>query len=498
MSRKLPLGTYSPHLLPFCQLGLSESQQRWHGLIVGKSGAGKSKLLQHLFQSQVYASLKHTTRLGQYSRHGATVLEPHHDLSFDILSTLVASGFYRRQPDAYQRVVYIDFGQSWYVPFNVLAGDGDPHEKASLCLDAILRVFPELQVAPLFTELFLSGLVVLIENKLPITYLQRLFSDPAFRREALKRVPGDELVQLTFRNFEALGRDQTEAAGSTLRRAFALSFNATTRLSLGQPENKLPLRRFMDEGRFLIFNLGGIRDELSRKIIGAMLMVQLEQAALSRTDLLPQDRVPHTLMVDEWPVFAATEDSLGHILSQARKFSLNIYLACQSLSQISGKRLSGAFENCKLGVFFALGHDSAELSSRQIGDLDPYTVKEVPGDAFDPAPSDLRSPTSHDQYLPLLEQIQVWTNELKGLSPRYCYAKLDTAKPIKLRTMPIPQPKVDKDELDQVLATYRQLYQRSKPEAEKAMQSLRLPEVPERDDVPSSSFGSVFDWNEED
>jgi type IV secretory pathway TraG/TraD family ATPase VirD4 len=390
-------------------------------------------------------------------------------------------------------VVYIDFGADWYVPFNVLSGEGDPHQRASLCLDAILRVFPELQTAPLFTELFLSGLVVLIRNRLPITYLQRLLSDSDFRRECLKRVEGDELVQLTFRNFEALGRDQIEAAGSTLRRAFQLSFNATTRLSLGQPDNKLPLRRFMDEGRFMIFNLGGIRDDLSRRIIGAMLMVQLEQAALSRTDQLPSERTPHSILVDEWPVFAATEDSLGHILSQARKFGLNIYLACQSLSQISNKRLSGAFENCKLGVFFALGHDSAELSSRQIGEIDPFTIKEAAG-AED---GDTRSPITHDQYLPLMEQIQIWTNELKQLDPRYCYVKADTGRPIKIRTCSVPEAKVEKEEVEQVLATYRQLYQRSKDQAEEAMQSLTLPEVPARDDVPSSILGSAFDWEAE-
>ena len=59
-------------------------------------------------------------------------------------------------------------------------------------------------------------------------------------------------------------------------------------------------------------------------------------------------------------------------------------------------------------------------------------------------------------------------------------------------------PKVDKDELDQVLSTYRQLYQRPRAEAELVMQSLRLPDVPQRDDVPVGTFGSVFDWDSED
>jgi hypothetical protein len=145
----LELGTHSPHL-PFTGLRLSVAEQRFHGLIVGKSGAGKSKLLQHMMLSHIRRSLRETRGVGRYSQHGATVLEPHHDLSYDILSSLVASGFYKR-PDAYDRVVYIDFGQDWYLPFNVLAGEGDPHERASLCLDAMLRVFPELAHAPFFT-----------------------------------------------------------------------------------------------------------------------------------------------------------------------------------------------------------------------------------------------------------------------------------------------------------------------------------------------------------
>jgi hypothetical protein len=153
--------------------------------------------------------------------------------------------------------------------------------------------------------------------------------------------------------------------------------------------------------------------------------------------------------------------------------------------------LSGAFENCKLGVFFALGHDSAELSSRQIGDLDVFALKEAsaPSDA-----GDARSPTSHDQYLPLLEQIQVWTNELKNLSPRYCYAKIDTAKPIKLRTPLVPSPRVDQDELARVLATYRQLYQRSRAEADATMARLNLAAVPGRDDITPDHPTSAFAW----
>jgi hypothetical protein len=57
MSKKLLLGTFSPHLAPFCQVGLSEAQQRWHGLVVGKSGAGKSRFLQSVALGYIQQSL---------------------------------------------------------------------------------------------------------------------------------------------------------------------------------------------------------------------------------------------------------------------------------------------------------------------------------------------------------------------------------------------------------------------------------------------------------
>jgi len=105
----------------------------------------------------------------------------------------------------------------------------------------------------------------------------------------------------------------------------------------------------------------------------------LEQAALSRTDLTPaQRRRPYTVLVDEWPSFAAQDDTIGTILSQTRKFNLRLYLAAQSTCQITSERLNGALENCRLNVVFGLGRDSAVHQSRHIGWVDPMVLKEAP------------------------------------------------------------------------------------------------------------------------
>ena len=440
------LGSTAPPL-PFPRLWLNRADQAHHATIWGRTGSGKSKLLQSVF-------LQHF-RQG----HGVGLIEPHHDLSFDCLASLVASGFFRKQ-GAYDQLVYLDWGNGDYVPFNVLAGRGTPQTVALNALEAMLRVWPELVDAPLFQTLFLSSMIVLIENRLPITFLYRLLSELSFRRRCLARVQ-NPLVQQSFASFERLGRDQVQAAGSTLRRAFLLSFSPDAQFSLGQPENWLDFRQIMDAGKGLIINLGNINDAETKKLLGALLMVQLEQAALGRSNLLPQDRRPFTLLVDEWSAFAAHEGTIETILSQARKYKLSLYLAAQSLAQVGSKRLSGALENCRISIVFGVGRDSAEIEAKHLGQADAFALKEA-----------ALTETQHALYQSTVEQFEAWTQELQHLSPRLAYVKLHDRPARKIRTLAVPESRPDPSELAEVLAEYRRRTQRTESEARMAVATL--------------------------
>lgn len=443
------LGTTAPPF-PFPQFRLDSEAQRYHATIWGRTGSGKSKLLQSIF-------LQHLNK-----KHGVGLIEPHHDLSFDTLTYLVGKGFFKNE-DSFDRLIYLDWGNGSFVPFNILAEDGrtDPHSRALNALEAFFRVWPELREgAPLFQTTFLSSLMCLIANDLPITFLYQLLADGDFRKQCLERVT-DPLVHQTFDSFEKLGRDQVQAAGSTLRRAFLLSFSPLARLTLGQPQNWLNFRQIMDSGKSIIINLGNINDHETRKLLGAMLMVQLEQAALSRTDLLPSQRTPFTALVDEWPSFCSQGPTISTILSQTRKFNLRLYLSGQSLSQVSSDRLTGALENCRLQVVFGLGRDSAELTSKHIGKADPFAIKE-----------EALTPTQHSQYLAIAEQFEAWTQELQNLSPRLAYVKLHDRPAAKIKTLSVPEVEVDPDQLHEVLETYKSRYQRTQAEAEEAIAGL--------------------------
>jgi hypothetical protein len=440
-----PFADFFNHLLPF-QCRLAEKEQAYHAAIFGASGSGKSKLLQSIF-------LQHLLK-----GHGVGLIDPHADLALDILKSLIASGYFRKQ-GAFDRLIFLDFSNGASVPFNILNQRYDAHTTALNALEGMIRVWPELDQAPLFQTLFLAAVTALIACRLPITpYLYHILTDGQFRQACLLRVT-DPLIHQTFTNYyEKLGREQAQAAGSTLRRAFLLSFSPVIRNSLGQPDNWLDFRQLMNSGKSIIISLGGLEDE-TKRLLGATLMVAIEQASLSRTDIA--ERRPYTMLVDEWASFSAQDKTIATILSQCRKFGLRLYLAAQSLSQVSSSRLSGALENCKLMIAFALGRQSAEIQAKQIGFADPFAIKEAP-----------QTETQHSQYQSITDQFERWNQELMNLPTRCCYVKVSGKDAVRITSKNVRQPKVDPQELAAVLGEYKRRYQRNEHQAKVALKGV--------------------------
>jgi DNA helicase HerA-like ATPase len=124
-----PFADLFNYLLPF-QCRLSEKEQAYHAAIFGASGSGKSKLLQSVF-------LQHLAK-----GHGVGLIDPHADLALDILKSLTASGFFRKE-DAFDKLIFLDFANGSFVPFNVLNQSYDAHTTALNALEGMIRVWPE-------------------------------------------------------------------------------------------------------------------------------------------------------------------------------------------------------------------------------------------------------------------------------------------------------------------------------------------------------------------
>jgi len=451
---ELVLGTYPgpgrQGLLPY---GLTPTQQAYHSLLWGSTGTGKSKLLEGIFLQLL--------NKGQ----GVALIDPHADLALGCVSYLAAKGYFKRA-DAFERLVYVDFTPKSHLPFNVLSSRQDPHTTALNALEALVRTWPDLETAPLFRTLFLSCAIVLIANKLPLTAINALLLDRDFRHSLLGAVD-DPLVLQVMRFMDRGGASQ---AGSTLRRAFLLSFSPITRGCLGQTENWLDLRGLMDAGKSLIVNLGSVPDPVTKRLLGSLLLVAIEQAALSRTDLSPAQRRPFWCLVDEWPSFAATsEETIEHILAQARKFNLRLWLAAQSLSQVDGRRLHGALENCRLSVTFRLGADSSRIQAHSLATIDPYRIKQA-----------ARTIGGRDQYMSTSEQLEEWVQAILTLPPRTAFVRAHGAKPVRIQTLSVDDPPLEAGELDAILGEYRRRYQRPSSQVSRAQErSFPRPPLPE-------------------
>lgn len=178
----------------------------------------------------------------------------------------------------------------------------------------------------------------------------------------------------------------------------------------------------MDSGTSLIANLGSIPDPVTRRLVGALLLVQIEQAALSRSDLPESARRPWMCLVDEWPVLSATSgETLGEILSQTRKYGLRLHLAAQSLAQVDSDRLSGALENCRMSTTFRLGHASARVRAAQLVASEP------------PPPAPYRAP--HSRPPSTAEQVATWTSALTQLPPRRAILQLGEGRARAITTL---------------------------------------------------------------
>jgi type IV secretory pathway TraG/TraD family ATPase VirD4 len=213
----------------------------------------------------------------------------------------------------------------------------------------------------------------------------------------------------------------------------------------------------MNSGKSIIISLGGLEDE-TKRLIGAMVMVAIEQAALSRKDIA--ERRDFTLLVDEWGSFTAQERTISTILSQCRKFNLHLWLAGQSLSQVSSNRLSGALENCRLMIAFALGRASAEIQAKQIGFADPFAIKEEP-----------TTQTQHSQYQSITDQFESWNQELMNLPTRCCYVKVQGKEAVRITSLNVKDPRIEQRELAEVLGEYKNRYQRSQQDAEDVLKA---------------------------
>lgn len=402
--------------------------------MIGLTGQGKSKFLASLFVQLFKQGI------------GCALIDPHADLANDILGALTDAGHFAH-PDARERLVFADFGQSGrYVPFNVLRQPYDDHAVARNVVEACKRAWPALAdgAAPQFENILLAGAFVLIQNGLPLTALPRLLSDGPYRGQLLLRVTDGDVVDFFRGRFDRWGKDTPLMVESTLRRVFLLTFSPALKGSLGQDDNLLDFRKLMDSGVSIIFNLGGL-DEDTQRLLGCLITVGFEVAALSRAEIPEEERRQYHLIIDEFSQFSAqSEESLARVLSLARKYGLYLTLAHQTWSQVNA-RLQGALQNA-VTVAFKLGRSDAEWAAPRFGRFDPYALKHEVADA-------MQVERTHPVYFNLQETFEGWTQALMDLKPREAFVRVGQ-RTARVKSLTFARPRCTEDELRAVTERY--------------------------------------------
>ncbi len=331
------------------QFGMLRSDRSRHVYIIGQTGAGKSGLLELFALSDIFHG------------HGYAIIDPHGDFAVNNMRFIPGS----RLSD----VVYFNPADTAYpLGFNPLEVT-NPNQKTNISSEVIgvlKRMFGESWGPRLEYILRYTILALLDRPSTTMLDITRMLTDKKFRQETLGYCQ-DTVVLNFWKNEFATWNDKfvAEAISPVLNKVGAFTANPIIRNIIGQPKSTFNIRQIMDQGKILIVNLSkGLIGEDNASILGAFIVTKIQLASMSRSDIeRVEDRRPFYLYVDEFQNFAT--DSFATILSEARKYGLNLTVANQYISQMSENVRDAVFGNVGTMVCFRVSADDAPILSKQ-------------------------------------------------------------------------------------------------------------------------------------
>ena len=196
--------------------------------------------------------------------------------------------------------------------------------------------------------------------------ITRMLTDKKFRGETLEYCQDTVVVNFWKVEFASWSdKFMSEAIAPVLNKVGAFTANPIIRNIIGQPKSTFNIREIMDQGKILIVNLSkGLIGEDNAAILGAFMVTKIQLAAMSRSDIERiEDRKPFYLYVDEFQNFAT--DSFATILSEARKYGLNLTVANQYISQMNETVRDAVFGNVGTMISFRVSADDAPSLAKQ-------------------------------------------------------------------------------------------------------------------------------------
>lgn len=325
------------------QFGMRRGDRGRHVYIIGQTGTGKSGMLELLTLSDVYHN------------EGYAIIDPHGDFAVDNLRFVPANRI--------QDVVYFNPSDTGHpIGFNPMEVH-DPAMKnnvSSEIIGVLKRMFGDSWGPRLEYILRYTILALLDYPNATMLDITRMLTDKNFRKDVLSYC--EDAVVLNFWQVEFASwqdRFANEAVAPVLNKVGAFVANPIIRNIIGQSESTFNIRKIMDEGKILVVNLSkGLIGEDNASILGSFIVTQIQLAAMSRSDIeRVEDRRPFYLYVDEFQNFAT--DSFATILSEARKYGLNLTVANQYVAQMEDVVRDAVFGNVGTVISFRVSADDA-------------------------------------------------------------------------------------------------------------------------------------------
>jgi CxxC-x17-CxxC domain-containing protein len=325
------------------KFGIKIDDRRRHMYLIGKTGMGKSTILENMIVEDI--------RSGK----GVMVVDPHGDLAEKIIDYIPTNRI--------NDVIYFNPADMDYpIAFNVVE-QVEPHLR-HLVASGLIGVFKKLWAdswGPRLEYILRNAILAVLDYPgSTLLAITRMLSDKNFRKKVIEKVQDPVVKSFWVNEFSGYANNfASEAVSPIQNKVGQFLSSALIRNIVGQVKSSIDLREVMDSGKILILNLSkGRIGEDNSALLGSMMITKIQLAAMSRVDILEKDRHDFYLYIDEFQNF--TTESFANILSEARKYRLNLIMAHQYIEQLGEIVKPAVFGNVGSMIVFRVGATDAE------------------------------------------------------------------------------------------------------------------------------------------
>ncbi len=325
------------------KFGIKTDDRRRHMYLIGKTGVGKTTLLENMVLADIY--------LG----HGLGLVDPHGDFAEKIIDYIPE---HRVNDVVYVNPADMDFP----VAFNILQAVNEDHKHliASGLMGVFKKIWPDVWSARMEHIMNMCILSLLENPGNTLLGINRILVDRDFRRKMIVGIKDPVVKAFWITEFEQWqDKFRSEAIAPIQNKVGQFLSTSLIRNIVGQATSTIIPRDIMDSRKIFIINLakGRVGEDASR-LMGGMLITKMQLSAMERVDIKEEDRQDFYLYIDEFQNFAT--ESFANILSEARKYRLALIMAHQYIEQLEEEVASAVFGNVGTIVSYRVGAGDAE------------------------------------------------------------------------------------------------------------------------------------------